>query len=286
MVKKGGASMDGLMVRSKRPQSGNQPIVKVTPEKAGWTYVGFAVYRTVPGEAIDIREADRETAVIVLEGTCDVTVDGKTFASVGSRASVFDDVSPEAVYIPPNRPIRIVPRTRAEVAVATAASEGGEESARRITPKEIAVEERGEGNTRRYIRHILDEHHPAAKLLLVEVVTPPGNWSSFPPHKHDTEIPGKEAYLEETYYFRLNPPRGWAFQRVYDKEGLDQLLTPSDGDVVLVPKGYHPVVTPPGFTCYYLNVMAGHNRTWKYTIDEDFAHIAPKDGNIMGKVKR
>jgi 5-deoxy-glucuronate isomerase len=278
--------MDGLIVRAGRPRSGSRPTVKVTPEDAGWTYVGFAVYRTAPGEAVDLREADRETAVIVLEGTCDVTADGKTFASVGSRASVFDNVPPEAVYVPPNCPIRIIPRTRAEVAVATAASKRGEGPARRIPPEEIPFEERGEGNTRRYIRHILDEHHPAAKLLLVEVVTPAGNWSSFPPHKHDQEIPGKEAYLEETYYFRLDPPRGWAFQRVYDKEGLDRVLTPSDGDLVLVPRGYHPVVTPPGFTCYYLNVMAGHNRTWKYTIDEDFSHIAPKDGDITGKVIR
>jgi 5-deoxy-glucuronate isomerase len=275
-----------LIAKANRGVPSTEPIVKVTPDSAGWTYTGFEVYRLKPGDRVAIACENRETAVIVLEGTCDVSVDDRTFTDVGSRQSVFDDQSPEAVYSPPHRRIEITAKTVAEVAVATAVSEEGEGEARRITPSDIPYEHRGEGVTERHIRHILDEHHPARKLLLVEVVTPAGNWSSFPPHKHDEEIPGTEAYLEETYYYRFDPPNGHAWQRVYDKNTVDEVLTPTDGDVVLVPKGYHPVAAPPGFRTYYLNVMAGHNRKWAYRLDDDFAHIAPKDGNIMGRVEQ
>ncbi|MCL6443114.1 MAG: 5-deoxy-glucuronate isomerase, partial [Alicyclobacillus sp.] len=155
-----------------------------------------------------------------------------------------------------------------------------------IRRADIPFEHRGSGQTERFVHHILDEHHPAEKLLLVEVVTPAGNWSSFPPHKHDQDIPGRETYLEETYYYRFDPPHGQALQRVYDKQGMDEVLTPHDGDVVLVPRGYHPVASPPGFTTYYLNVMAGHQRVWKYTVDRDYQHVTPKTGDITGEFIR
>ncbi|SMO41765.1 5-deoxy-glucuronate isomerase [Melghirimyces algeriensis] len=274
-----------LLARSRTNAEGNDPVVQVTPQSAGWTYTGFEVYRLKEGECFSLDRPGLEQAVIVLEGTCHVSASGERFSSVGSRTSVFDNQSPEAVYCPPGAAIEVEAVTRTEVAVASAVTEEGEGPVRRITPADIPYEERGEGSTRRYIRHILDEHHPAKKLLLVEVLTPSGNWSSYPPHKHDTESEN-EAYLEETYYHRLNPSQGQAWQRVYDKQGLDEVLTPSDGDVVLVPKGYHPVGVPVGFDSYYLNVMAGHNRTWKFQIDSNFKHIAPKDGNIMGKVEQ
>ncbi|MDR6227180.1 5-deoxy-glucuronate isomerase [Desmospora profundinema] len=274
-----------LLAQANAQTTGSQPIVQVTPERAGWTYTGFEVYRLKKGESIRREASGVELAVIVLEGTCHIRAGGEAFSSVGMRTSVFEDKSPEGVYAPPGTEVEVEAATRCEVAVATAVTEEGTGPVRRITPADIPYERRGEGNTRRYIRHILDEHHPAAKLLLVEVVTPAGNWSSFPPHKHDTES-AEEAYLEETYYHRLHPSHGQAWQRVYDKQGLDEVLTPRDGDVVMVPRGYHPVTAPPGFSSYYLNVMAGHHRTWKFQIDHDFQHIAPKDGNIMGKVEQ
>jgi 5-deoxy-glucuronate isomerase len=276
--------MSHLLKQNTKPTNSTSPIVQVTPEDAAWTYIGFEVFRLTAGDKISFDCQNRETAVIVLEGTCDVTVDKQQFEAVGGRNSVFDDVSPEVIYSPPDHQLQITATTKAEVAIATAVSKTGVGEVRRISSADIPFEERGEGATKRYIRHLLDEHHPAAKLLLVEVITPAGNWSSFPPHKHDEESP-TEAYLEETYYYRLNPGHGQALQRVYNKQDLNEVLTPKDGDVVLVPEGYHPVAAPPGFKTYYLNVMAGHNRVWKYQVDEDYAHITPKGGNIMGNVK-
>ncbi len=276
--------MSQLLKQNVKPTNSTSPIVKVTPEEAAWTYIGFEVYRLAAGKTITFDCQNRETAVIVLEGTCDVTVDGQRFEAVGGRNSVFDDVSPEVIYSPPHHQLQLTATTKAEVAIATAVSETGVGEIRRISSADIPYEERGEGVTKRYIRHLLDEHHPAARLLLVEVITPAGNWSSFPPHKHDEET-ATEAYLEETYYYRLDPTHGNALQRVYNKQDLNEVLTPKDGDVVLVPEGYHPVAAPPGFKTYYLNVMAGHNRVWKYQVDEDYAHVTPQGGNIIGKIK-
>lgn len=277
--------MSQWIVNANRQKNGSDPIVQVTPANAGWNYIGFEVYRLSEGETVKLQGAGKETVVIVIEGTCDIMVDETVFSFVGSRESVFEDKAPEAVYAPPAMTIEVVAKRRSEVAVATAKCDTGMGDARKISSKDIPVEHRGSGVTERHIRHLLDEHHPAEKLLLVEVVTPAGNWSSFPPHKHDEEIPGIEARLEETYYYRITPEHGQAIQQVYDKCGTHEILTPHDGDVVLVPKGYHPVAAIPGFKAYYLNVMAGPGRIWMYTNDEDYAHVTPANGNIMGTIE-
>jgi 5-deoxy-glucuronate isomerase len=127
---------------------------------------------------------------------------------------------------------------------------------------------RGQGSNTRYVRDILPQTEPAEALLVVEVITPPGNASSYPPHKHDTDALPVESSLEETYYHRLDPPQGFAFQRVYtDDRSLDETMTVEDRDVVMVPRGYHPVVVPHGYTSYYLNVMAGPRRVWHFHND-------------------
>ena len=133
----------------------------------------------------------------------------------------------------------------------------------------MSREVRGEGTNRRLVRNILPETEAAESLLVVEVITPGGHWSSYPPHKHDTADGEAETALEETYYHRLNPPQGFAFQRVYTLDGsLDETMTVGDGDVVLVPRGYHPVGAPYGYDLYYLNVMAGPpKRQWIFHND-------------------
>ena len=133
----------------------------------------------------------------------------------------------------------------------------------------MGTEVRGEGGNTRYIRNILPDTDPTAHaLLVVEVITPPGHWSSYPPHKHDTDAPPEETFLEETYYHRLDPPQGFAFQRVYtDDRSLDETMTVTNGDVVCVPRGYHPAGVPHGYTLYYLNVMAGPVRKWIFRND-------------------
>jgi 5-deoxy-glucuronate isomerase len=173
-----------------------------------------------------------------------------------------------------------------EIAVASAPSTHQHLPARVIRPEEISVERRGEGNTQRRVQHILDTDQEAERLIVVEVITPAGNWSSFPPHKHDNENPPYEAYLEETYYHHIQPTDGFAFQRVYNYEGFDEAVAVQDGDLVLVPKGYHVVSAVPGCDLYYLNIMAGPHRAWNYQVDPAFQRLLPPSGKITGSIVR
>jgi 5-deoxy-glucuronate isomerase len=161
-----------------------------------------------------------------------------------------------------------------EVALCWAPAAEGVE-ARLIAPGDVGVETRGAGSTERRIHNILMTDAPAESLLVTEVLTPAGNWSSYPPHKHDRDAPPEETLLEETYYHRIRPPHGFGMQRVYtDDRSLDESLSFGDGDVVLVPRGYHVVAAPPGYEVYYLNVMAGPRREWQMQNDADHAWLA------------
>ncbi len=144
----------------------------------------------------------------------------------------------------------------------------GKFKARVIKPADVGTLTRGTGSNARHVRNVLPEDAEAESVLVVEVITPGGNWSSYPPHKHDRDALPDESYLEETYYHRLKPAQGFALQRVYtDDRSLDETLAVGDGDVVLVPKGYHPVGAPHGYDLYYLNVMAGPKRVWRFHND-------------------
>ena len=237
--------------------------VRVTPESAGWSYVGFEVVR-VAGR-LERQEATRETCVVVLAGTCDVSAGDVSARGLG-RSDVFAG-PPQAVYVPPGTPLAV--EGNAEVALCTAPAEG------RLAPRLLespTLLTRGEGAEERRIANILMEDQEAEALLVTEVVTPRGHWSSFPPHKHDTDDPPQETYLEETYYHRLRPTTGFAFQRVYSGDGeLDEAIAVRDGDVVLVPRGYHPVAAGARHDLYYLNVMAGPVREWRISDDPAFA---------------
>ena len=146
-----------------------------------------------------------------------------------------------------------------------------EGAAARVLPgDEVEPEVRGFGSLERTIRPILMADAAADSLLVCEVLTPAGNWSSYPPHKHDRDAMPEESLLEETYYHRISPPHGFAFQRVYTADGsLDESVTVRDRDIVLVPRGYHTVSAPPGYDLYYLNVMAGPTRAWAVANDPD-----------------
>jgi len=159
--------------------------------------------------------------------------------------------------------------TSLELAVCSAPAEKGV-APRLIRPEDAEASTRGKGNMERTITNILMEDQPAERLLVVEVITPGGHWSSYPPHKHDREALPEESYLEETYYHRVQPDQGFALQWVYTEDrSLDETLTVGDGDAVLVPRGYHAVSAPPGYGLYYLNVMAGPVREWKVMNDPD-----------------
>ena len=236
----------------------------ITPQSAGWEYVSFTVYRLVMGQTLRGAANGRETAVVVLSGTGQAELNGQQVGQIGERLSVFENTAPYALYLSEDGSYQVKCTSPGmEVAVASAPTTHRHLRARVIRPEEVSVELRGEGNTQRRVQHILDTDQEAERLILVEVITPAGNWSSFPPHKHDTENPPHEAYLEETYYHRLQPTDGFAFQRVYTYDGFDETVAVHDGELVLVPKGYHVVSAAPGFDLYYLNVMAGpQRRSW------------------------
>jgi 5-deoxy-glucuronate isomerase len=258
-------------------------VVNITPASAQWEYVGFSVHKLEAGQQI-VRtgedNAERETCVVVLSGKVSVTAGGQHFENIGQRTSVFDAISPAAVYVPANTEFEITAsadsRCPIEVALCTAPGQPGR-AVRFIEPEQISVEDRGEGTNRRLVRNILPETEQADSLLIAEVITPSGNWSSYPPHKHDSDNQPVESALEETYYHRLNPPQGFAFQRVYtDDRSLDETMSVEDGDVVMVPEGYHPVGAPHGYDLYYLNVMAGPKRVWIFANDPQHDWIVKK----------
>jgi 5-deoxy-glucuronate isomerase len=260
--------MSKLRVRPTEPDSSGQ-VLNITPESAGWSYVGFQVYRLTPGQRLTGIEPAREACLIVLTGVADVIAATERFEAIGGRRSVFDDASPAAVFIPPQTRYTVIARNAVELAVCPSPAHGG--NIRLIEPDSIGVEKRGAGTNARLVRNILPETEPAESLLIAEVITPGGHWSSYPPHRHDTDALPAQSALEETYYHKLNPRQGFAFQRVYtDDRSIDETICVEDGDVVLVPRGYHPVGAPHGYDLYYLNVMAGPKRTW--LIANDPAH--------------
>ncbi|ANW48897.1 5-deoxy-glucuronate isomerase [Burkholderia pseudomallei] len=243
-------------------------IARVTPESAHWKHVGFAAYRLKAGEAIALAEAAREMCIVVLTGTVDIEAgDGTRWTALGSRDSVFDGVAPYALYLPPKLSVIVRASRDAELGVASAPA-AGRYPARLIKPSQMRRSVRGSGANTRYVCDILPQTEPAEALLVVEVRTPSGHSSSYPPHKHDTDDVPVESSLEETYYHRVHPPQGFVFQRVYtDSRDLDESMAAGDHDVVLVPRGYHPVVVPYGYESYYLNVMAGPTRVWHFKND-------------------
>jgi 5-deoxy-glucuronate isomerase len=241
-------------------------IVGVTPA-SGLRYVSFVAERLAPGESFTRREADRESCIVVLTGTVDVRAGDLACSGIGARASVFEERSPHAVYVPPRVEYTVTARHAADIAIGTAPAEGTLPP-RLIEPATMKRLVRGKDANTRYVCDILPETEPAESLLVVEVLTPSGHSSSYPPHKHDTDALPGESFLEETYYHRIDPPQGFVFQRVYtDDRSEDASFAVENHDVVIVPRGYHPVCVPYGYRSYYLNVMAGPRRVWSFRND-------------------
>jgi len=257
--------MANLLVKGKKANAEGLAL-SVTPESAGWKYVGFQVYRRAAGQQLDWKISGRESCLVLLSGKASASIDGKAPVEIGGRKNVFEGPG-WSVYLPAGARCALKATTDIEVGVCTAPG-GARFPARIIPPEQVGFEERGKGTNRRLVYNILPDTAAAESLLVVEVVTPGGNWSSYPPHKHDRDALPEESFLEETYYHRLNPPQGFAFQRVYtDDRSIDETMAVEDGDCVMVPRGYHPVGAPHGYDLYYLNVMAGPNRKWVFKND-------------------
>jgi 5-deoxy-glucuronate isomerase len=260
--------------------------VEVTPQTAGWTYSGLAVLELAPGEGVDLVTGESEYLVLSLAGGCDVSCEGETLTIQG-RESVFGGVS-DFVYVPRD-------------ATATVSSAAGGRFAlpssvcarrlpfRRGSADAVPVELRGAGAASRQVHNFCTpDAFEADRLIACEVLTPGGNWSSYPPHKHDEERVG-EAELEEIYYFEVaaGPSgAGFGYQRVYGHERaeIDVLAEVRSGDVVVVPHGWHgPSMAAPGYDLYYLNVMAGAGpRKWLFSDDPVHAWVRGSwDGQAM-----
>jgi 5-deoxy-glucuronate isomerase len=237
----------------------------VTPESAGWSYVGFEAL-DVGGEVAERDTGERECCLVVLSGRVHVRSEHGSWRDLGGRPDPFSG-KPDAAYLPPRTSFEV--EGTGEVALCTAPAVAGADP-RVLSGAEVEVEVRGHGAQERTVTPILMGDQAADSLLVCEVLTPPGHWSSYPPHKHDRDALPEESLLEETYYHRISPPRGFALQRVYTGDGaLDESLVVRDRDVVLVPRGYHTVSAPPGYAIYYLNVMAGPVRAWAIANDPD-----------------
>lgn len=268
--------MSKLLVKRK---AGSGLVAKVTPQSAGWAYVGFELHRLKPGDSVSASTSGEEICLVFVAGKGRAGAGGEDFGILGERMSPFEG-KPWSLYVPQGTDWTVTAETELELAVCSAPGLGKGLPARVIGPDAVSQEVRGKGTNTRYVTNILPESEPADSLLVVEVITPGGHTSSYPPHKHDRDDLPAESYLEETYYHRLNPPQGFAFQRVYtdtDESGLrdlDETMAVEDGDVVMVPKGYHPCAACHGYDLYYLNVMAGPKRTWKF-------HNAPEHQWLM-----
>jgi 5-deoxy-glucuronate isomerase len=264
--------MTSLLSRMQAPNSEGR-IQNITPESADWKYVGFDFFKLKAGQSLQRDTGDREVCLVLVSGKASVKTLHESWDNLGERMSVFSEKTsaegkpPYAVYLPNDDQFTVEAETDLELAVCSAPGKGSF-PARLISPVNMTYETRGHGTNTRHICNILPETADADSLLVVEVITPNGNWSSYPPHKHDSDNIPEESYLEETYYHRINPPQGFAFQRVYTDDGsLDETMAVKNNDVVMVPCGYHPVGAPHGYDLYYLNVMAGPKRIWKFHND-------------------
>jgi 5-deoxy-glucuronate isomerase len=259
-----------FLVRS-TPRPGGGDLLSMPREKAKWEWMSFFVHKLMPGQEWKTACAGEEAALIILGGRC-VANWGEGDKRIGERKNVFDGL-PYSVYMPSGTNIRVQAETELEFAECRVPSNRSG-AVTLITPEDVKSSLRGGGNASRQIVDVMPPDFPADKLVLVEVYTPSGNWSSFHPHKHDVHNPPTELDLDEIYYYRIDSPDGFAHQRLYTRDGSRNLtLTVHDQDMVLVRDGYHPVVAGHGYNVYYLNCLAGSARGLSATEDPDHVWV-------------
>lgn len=259
-------------------------ILSITPQQAGWDYISFQVRRLAAGKKWSFSSGENELAFVVLNGCFTVTTAKDSWAGL-DRADVFSGPA-YAVYLPRHTDFTVMAERSGEFAVTWVPTDEDHEPWL-IQPEDVPISVRGGDNVSRQICDVLPPGSPVHRLILVEVYTPSGNWSSYPPHKHDVHIEtesGKliEADLEEIYFYKIDPPEGFAYQRVYTDERsplhqagqpIEALVRAGHNDAVLVPEGYHPVVSAPGYTTYYLNVLAGSAQSLANQDDPNFTWV-------------
>jgi 5-deoxy-glucuronate isomerase len=268
---------ENLLLRS-QDSGGAGVFASVSPAQAGWEYLNMEARRLNSGQRWGGETGSYEYAHVILGGSCNVYTSAGDFLNIGARESVFRG-KPSAVYLSRSTKFEIEALTDGfEVATCWVRTEE-DHPARLVRPEDCAVELRGGANASRQINSILPPGFDCQRIVAVEVYTPGGNWSSYPPHKHDVhriDEQGKllEADLEEIYFYKLNRPEGYAYQRVYTGDGrIDALMMARNHDTVLVPEGYHPVVSAHGYTTYYLNFLAGSAQSLANSDDPAYAWV-------------
>jgi 5-deoxy-glucuronate isomerase len=266
--------MSDLLVHPASNPAADGTILDITPGSAGWSHVGFEVVALTPGVVAERDTRKREVCVVVVSGLVAIVSRHGEWGDLGGRPDPWSG-PPDSAYLPPGTAFSVEALGEpAEIGLCWAPAPGGGAAARILPGAEIEVETRGYGSLERTVSPILMADRDAESLLVCEVITPGGHWSSYPPHTHARGDPPRETLLEETYYHRIARPEGFALQRVYSEDrSLDEMLSLGDRDCVLVPRGYHTVSAPPGYDLYYLNVMAGPVRQWAVVNDPDHEWI-------------
>jgi 5-deoxy-glucuronate isomerase len=234
--------------------------------------IDLAYGRLEPGEALEAG-GDDEVVAVVMEGAVSARAGDAELGRTPPRSDPFREPG-HAAYAPPGARLRLVAGDGGAVVAVMSAAPGDDEPgpARLIGPDSQRVATVGEGNWRRSVRTILGPDDPAARLLVGETLNPPGNWSSYPPHKHDRHVPPEEVRLEEVYLFRVDPEGGFGVQMLYEPDA-ERTFMVRDGDVAVIRSGYHPVVAAPGYDLYYLWVLAGDSRQMAPRLDPQHAWV-------------
>ncbi len=252
--------------------------LRITPQTAHWEHLHFTARKLSCGQQWYFDTAGNELALVVLGGVSGVRSARGDWPQIGRRPDVFGGM-PYALYLPPNTAFS-VEAISPELDFACGWCRSDQQHPPRlIAPAQVEIEIRGGDNFTRQINRIIPPGFDCQRLVVVEVYTPSGNWSSYPGHKHDQHRQSAtgellEADLEEIYFYKIDKPEGYAYQRVYtDDHSLDELILVRDSHAVLVPEGYHPVVSPPGYTTYYLNFLAGSAQALTASDDADYAWV-------------
>lgn len=261
------------MLRRSQDSGGTGIFASISAAEAGWDFLNMAARRLNAGQTWSASTGGDEYAHVILGGVCTIRTGRGEYARVGRRPNVFSGM-PYALYLPRGVDFEIEALTDGfEVASCWVPTDRDDEPVL-VTPATSAIELRGGGNASRQINSILPPGFPCRRIVAVEVYTPGGNWSSYPPHKHDVDAPPGEVDLDEVYYFRMRAPEGYGFQRLYTADGsIDDTYKVEDGDLLLIHEGYHPFVTAYGYDAYYFNVLAGSRRSMAASDDPRYAAL-------------
>jgi len=232
--------------------------------------LGFGLLRLAAGESYSAESGGREFLAVLLGGKATFTIGSQSFEKVGGRPNVFSG-KPFSVYIPSGVKYTIQAEGAVEIALPSAPSDEPNIQPYLIAPSQVVNGAWGAANFKRYFHQILttasQPELPARRLIVGETLTPSGNWSTYPPHKHQVDDLPREAYHEEMYYFKVNPGDGFGICHYYNEEGEEENFTVRDNSIHMMPRGYHTVVSAPGYTTYYLWFLAGNQRV-QATVDD------------------